>query len=136
MYKLSLLTFKDVLLINSSNIKCYSCNEETCPKPWNPSTVQQVTSISGWCLTYSKDNQTSESIYARNWAQNDDCKENKCEWRTNNINVAYYSCCCNTNLCNGEPKEITTTPTNGQMKFVNNTYFIFIIVLIFFIIMI
>ncbi|CAF1355495.1 unnamed protein product [Rotaria sordida] len=141
MFRLCRLTFILVilctctLLISSSTIKCYSCFEETCPKPWNPNNVQQVTTISGWCLTFSKDNQTSESTYARSWASHDQCKENKCEWRTNSTDASYYFCCCNTNLCNGADREITTTPTNGQLKFIDNTRFTFIVVLILFIMM-
>ena len=62
--------------------------------------------------TFSKDNQTSESTYARNWALPDQCKENKCEWLTNSTGASFYFCCCNTYLCNGPDREITTTPTN------------------------
>ncbi|CAF1098047.1 unnamed protein product [Rotaria sordida] len=141
MFRLCRLTFilvilcASALLIRSSTIKCYSCYKEACPKPWNPNNVLQVIATSGWCLTFSKDNQASESIYARNWALSDQCKEDKCEWRTDSTGDSIYFCCCNTNLCNGADGEITTTPKNGQIKFINNTYFVFIVVLILFIMM-
>ncbi|CAF0944542.1 unnamed protein product [Rotaria sordida] len=120
------LIFVATSLIDSFNIKCYTCYEESCPKPWNPNNIEQVSSPSGWCLTFSKDNQTSESIYARNWALSGTCTESKCEWRTNSTGNSFYFCCCNTDLCNGSDREITTTPTNGQIQFISNIYFVFI----------
>lgn len=39
-------------MINLSlcDVHCYSCYEESCPKPWNPSEVDQIISPDGWCL--------------------------------------------------------------------------------------
>ncbi|CAF4481976.1 unnamed protein product [Rotaria socialis] len=122
--------FEEILLISSADVKCYSCYQERCPKPWSPNNVQQITSVDGWCLSFSTDNQTSESIYARNWALPGTCTENKCEWRKNATDASFYVCCCNTNLCNGATSEITTTPNNGQIQFIRNTWFVFIVAFI------
>lgn len=76
--------------------------------------------------TFSTDNETSDSIYARNWALPDTCTENKCEWRTNGTDY-FYQCCCNTNLCNGDNRQITTTPSKGHIQFISSNHFFLIV---------
>ncbi|UJR24032.1 hypothetical protein I4U23_026997 [Adineta vaga] len=105
--------------IVASSIKCYSCYQDSCPKPWNLNKIDQITSPSGWCLTFSEDNVTEDAIYARNGATPGHCTEAKCEWHRNATDAWFYSCCCNTNLCNGH---------NGQKRLTNNLFTILIIV--------